>query len=128
MTDDGFKYFPVTGDGLKALKKYQRRLDRFLEDRRALREEFRSREDAIAQTASRELRGLWTQIAVSANVDVEATWGQPEWGIETKYLDADFGAVVYTPPQPHPLAAMLGEQPEEKSDEEEGVPNGATIN
>lgn len=129
MKDDGFKFFPVSGDGLTALKKYQERLDRFLEDREALREEFRSREDAVAQAATRELRGLWTQIAVSAEVDVEATWGEAEWGIETRYLDKGFGAVTYTPQPQHPLAAMMGDQPEEKADEaEEGAPNDATIN
>lgn len=113
---------PLTGEALDLLRKFNKELNDSLEARQNLQAEYNERLAQLSNTTTLNMREIWFKLAPMVDLDAEATWLDRAYGVETRYLDHGFGAVVYNPqmanPQ-NPIEALFGKQNQE---EDEPVP------
>lgn len=129
MVDDKFKHFPLPPEGIELMRQYKAVSDTMHEDLERLQKELREKAEARYAAGRAELREIWTKMATMAGVDAAASWDNNDWHVEMRYLDSGFAALTFYPQPANPLAAMLGQQPTEESDDDaEGAPKGATLN
>lgn len=114
-----FKYYKCEGAALDTLRMYKDELDALVEARTALEKKFEEEYARLQERHKSNLREIWRRMAAMVGLDPDSTWGSPEYQIEARYLKDGFGAVLFTPREPHPLQAVLGvgDNPEEQSDE-----------
>lgn len=122
--DDNFRYHALPPEGLKMLRDYVEILDSMRTEVDLLQRQYQDLVDATHARAREELKPLWFQMAALAGIDAEGTWGNPEWTVERRFLEDNFGALIFIRQQ-HPLAAFAESENEEI---EEGPPPGATLN
>lgn len=112
MTLD-FKFYPCMDEALELLKKYNKRLSALNEKQGSLDKEYREKFLANQKEAFVELSNTWRVMAALAGIDPNTiSFSNPDYSIETKYLDQGFGGINYMPRQPNPFEAMRGEDDE----------------
>lgn len=125
MTDaPKFRYYRLMGEGLDLLKAYKAELDVMIEDRETLAAEFAERSTQQNEYHNAKLCAMWRKMTALVGLDHETTWGSPEYQIETRFIDADFGALLFIPRLSNPMARMLGDLPEgEEQNPETDIPD-----
>lgn len=106
-----FRYYIVEGASLELLRTYKAAMVNMIEDRENLGKEFEKRAQAQSDQHQNKLRDIWRRLAASVGLDPDATWGNPDYQIEARYLDDGFGAVLYSPQQANPLRELFGGEP-----------------
>jgi hypothetical protein len=119
--------FPLTTEaGLVLVRQYKYTIDKARDDLRHLQNEYQEKAAALTEIQNAELKTIWRHLAAYAGLDPEATYANPEYGLEVRFLDKGFAAVIYTPLEPHPLEALTGK--ETGSSDPDIVPPGTTLN
>ena len=103
-----FRYYPLEPQHIPLLKAYKAELEAFREAREKLAAEFEERIQQLGEHHTSNYRSLSHELATAVGVDPEDSWGSPEYHVEMRYLENGFGAVTYTPPQPHSLSSLMG--------------------
>ena len=119
-----FRYYRLIGEGLDLLKAYRAELDALSDDRDALATEFAERSQQQNEYHNAKLCNLWRRMSALVGLDHDKTWGSPEYQIETRFMDAGFGALLYIPRPNNPMARMLEHLPEgEEQNPETDIPD-----
>ena len=122
-----FRFYQLKGDGMELLKAYRAELDALIEDRDALATEFAERSNQQNEYHNAKLCTMWRKMAAMVGLDHDNTWGSPEYQIETRFMDAGFGAILYIPRPANPMARMLEHLPEgEEQDPATDLPDDET--
>jgi hypothetical protein len=79
------------------LKAYRDELDVLSVNHIKLHQEFQERSDVMHQHHQSNLRSMWARLSAMVGLDPEKTWGNPEYQIESRYLNDGFGALLYIP-------------------------------
>ena len=125
MTSD-FKFYPCTDKALELLRKYDKGLSTLNEKQGALNREYREKFLANQKEAFVELSDIWRIMAALAGIDPgTVSFSNPDYSIETKYLDQGFGGITYVPRQPNPF--MMGDD-EDFSESDEITPDKPLLN
>lgn len=124
---EGFKSYPLTGEALELAKAYAKEIDLNHQEINEIQREAQERATAATEARRAKMRELWVRMAASVGLDPDTTWDSQQWGADVRYLDHGFGAIVYYPPQPNPLAGMFGQE-EDSAENADAVPEGASIN
>lgn len=106
-----FRYYKVEGAALDVLRAYKEELESLVDDREKLEIEFAERVRQQAEYHQANLQALWRRLAASVGLDPNDTWGSPEYQIEARYIDDEFGAILYMPRHTNPLREVLGGEP-----------------
>ena len=121
------EFHVIAPEGIEAARRYHALLEEYHADMALLAEEYKKRAEEIRALSRKARQTVWTQMAVAAGVDADKSWDAPGWSIDVNYLDHGFAALVHHRPEPHPMMAMVA-PPVADEDEEEGVPEGASVN
>lgn len=121
-----FKHFRIPPEGMETFRKYVETLDRLRAELIAIQEEYQAKADAVQARGRAQMETMWYQLSTMVGIDGAASWDSPDWGVERRYLESDFGAIIYNPQAHNPLQAVLMGQSEEP--DEQGPPPGATVN
>ncbi len=121
------RYYKVSGEALELVRAYKTEVDALVTDRIALEKEFAQRAKEQGEYHQSNLRTLWRRMAASVGLDPETTWGRPEFQVETRYLEDDFGAILYTPMNADPLRNLLsGDAASQLPDPTTDIPSKGT--
>jgi len=116
MTPPEFKFYPCENEALEMLKTYNEGYDRLHKKQVALQEEYQEKLLVNQKESFAELGDIWRRMAAIAGIDPSiVSFSNPEYSVETKYLDQGFGGIVY---QPQPRNPFLNDGSEEVSDDE----------
>lgn len=112
-----FKFYPCESEALELLKKYHEGITRLHEKQTVLQKEYSEKLLENQKAAFAELGNLWRPMAAMAGLDPNvSSFSNPDYSVETKYLDKGFGGIVYQPRQRNPLEEMMGDQTDEPND------------
>lgn len=127
MTSD-FKFYQCEGEALELLKKYHEGIKQLHETQVALQKEYQEKLLENQKAAFAELGNLWRPMVAMAGLDPNvSSFSNPDYSVETKYLDKGFGGIVYQPRQRNPFEEMMGGQTEEP-DDPDSVPDKTLLN
>lgn len=90
-------FFRLEDDALDTLRAYKKELDAMVSDKMHLQQRFKDEIDEMVQFRHIRLQHMWYQMAVAAGLPPETTWGSPEYGIEIRYLNENFGGLIHVP-------------------------------
>lgn len=123
-----FKFYPCTGEALELLKKYNEGLIRLHKTQAALQKEYQEKLMENQKAAYVELGDIWRPMVAMAGLDPNVTsFSNPDYFIETKYLDDGFGGITYQP-QHSPFEELMGGQTEPSDDSADSAPNPKLLN
>ena len=127
---DGFRYFPLPPEGVELARQYKDVQKGLMDYIEKLQAEYGEKVKAHQVVAQEQLADLWVKIANTVGVDAQESLQNPEWDIETRYINDGFAAILFYPRQPNPLLEAMG-VPQEKEDEDDkskGAPEGVKLN
>lgn len=127
MTD--FKAYGVPPEGMDLLRRYVEMIDNLRAEIATLQTRYETEVNIAHAKAREEMRPLWFKLAAMTGIDAAATWDSPEWGVERRYMEADFGALIFQRQQRHPVGMIMPQQDSEPEPDptEEGPPPGVTV-
>jgi len=122
-----FRYYKVKKEDLGLLEAYKNEVETMIQANKELENEFAERAKKLSNHHHSNLVLMWKRLSASVGLDPDKTWGRAEYQVETRYLEAGFGALLYVPRTSNPLQELMNEAPEaDREDPETHIPDDTT--
>lgn len=132
MTDpkkDEAKYFTCIGDALVTLKAYRDEIHAMQADHVAIRERYNTEAEQCRARHDTVLAELWKRLNMLIGLDHTKTWQNPEYQVETRYIEEGYGCVIFEKiTEDSPFARIMGVSDEDSEPALEVVPDREKMN
>ena len=126
MSNKNNRYFKCEGESFDLLCRYKRQLDSMALAHVRLQKEMAERQRKSNEHFSSILNTIWERMTALIGLVPKVSWGNPEYQLETRYIDDGFGAILYNPSDgSNTIGALLGiedDRSDKKTDPRTSVP------
>lgn len=98
------RHYVCQGPALTIVRKYLEVMNEMEKAQDALRADFQAQAVGIQEQHFAKMQVLWERLSGFVGLDPRKTWGNPDYYIETRFVESGFAAVIYSPAPPHPMA------------------------
>jgi len=99
------------GKALDLVRAYRDRANEMAATHNRIMTEYQGKMQTEADAYKNDLEAIWVQLMTILGLPFDTTFGNPEFLLETRFVDDGFAAVVQEPVGPDPLQQALNAGP-----------------